>query len=121
MAGPAPGPHTRSPFGYRGGVEFRDEQPDRHEIGSRTYLVADVEPLDVSGIRTVAVGTALWLVAFLALLPFYGELVAQDREWWLWTCLAGFGLGLFGYSYCRRRRDAISAGEEPPGGLSDSL
>ena len=26
-------------------VEFRDEQPDRHEIGNRTFFVADVEPL----------------------------------------------------------------------------
>jgi len=26
--------------------------------------------------------------------------------WWLWTCLAGFGLGLFGLEYCRRRRRA---------------
>ena len=26
--------------------------------------------------------------------------------WWLWTCLAGFGLGLFGLEYCRRRRKA---------------
>ena len=25
-------------------------------------------------------------------------------SWWLWTCLAGFGLGLFGLEYCRRRR-----------------
>ena len=62
-------------------VEFRDEQPMKHEIGNRTYIVADVEPLDVDGVRTVEVGVALWLVAFLALLPF-------------------------GLEYCRRRRRA---------------
>jgi len=76
----------------------------QHEIGNRTYLVADVEPLDVDGVRTVLVGSIAWLVAFLALLPFYGELEAEGHTWWLWTCLAGFGLGLFGYEYCRRRR-----------------
>ena len=90
-------------------VEFRDEQPDRHEFGNRTFFVADVEPLDVDGVRTVEVGTALWLVAFVALLPFYGSLKDDGRLWWLWTCLAGFGLGAFGVEYCRRRREARTA------------
>lgn len=87
-------------------MEIHDDQPTSHAIGKRTYLVADVEPLDVDGVRTVAVGAGLWLVAFVALLPFYSELRDSGREWWLWTCMAGFGLGLFGYEYCRRRRKA---------------
>ncbi len=87
-------------------VELRDEQPKKHEIGNRTYIVADVEPLDVDGVRTVEVGTALWLLAFLALLPFYGRLEDAGHVWWLWCCLAGFGLGLFGLEYCRRRKKA---------------
>lgn len=88
-----------------------DHPPDRpneiktHEIGRRTYIVADVDPLDVDGVRTVAVGTALWLVAFVLLLPFAGRLADTDRVWWLWTCLAGFGLGVIGWDYCRRRRN----------------
>ena len=81
------------------------EQPETHEIGRRTYLVARVEPLDVDGVRTVAVGTALWLLAFLLLLPFYGRLHESHHLWWLWTCLAGFGLGIIGWDYCRRRRN----------------
>lgn len=85
-------------------VELRDDQPMKHEIGNRTYIVADVEPLDVDGVRTVEVGSALWLLGFLALLPFYGRLEQDGNLWWLWTCLAGFGLGLFGLEYCRRRR-----------------
>jgi hypothetical protein len=87
-------------------VDLRDEQPMQRQIGNRTYIVADVEPLDVDGVRTVEVGTVAWLVGFLALLPFYGRLEDAGRTWWLWTCLAGFGLGLFGLEYCRRRRDA---------------
>jgi hypothetical protein len=87
-------------------VELRDGQPMQHEIGNRTYIVADVEPLDLDGVRTVEVGTLAWLIAFLALLPFYGRLADHGRTWWLWTCLAGFGLGLFGLEYCRRRRTA---------------
>ncbi|QWF24878.1 DUF2530 domain-containing protein [Nocardioides sp. LMS-CY] len=76
----------------------------QHEIGNRTYFIADVEPMDVDGVRTVEVGSALWLVAFVALLPFYGRLEESGRLWWLWTCMAGLGLGLIGLEYCRRRR-----------------
>lgn len=75
-----------------------------HEIGSRTYVVADVAPLDVDGTWTVAVGAGLFLVGFLVLLPFRDSLEAAGRDWWLWTCLAGFGLGVIGWDYCRRRR-----------------
>jgi len=74
---------------------------------------ADVEPLDVDGVRTVAVGTALWIVAFLALLPFYGTLEATGRTWWLWTCVAGFGFGLLGLEYCRRRRNQLQHRPRP--------
>ncbi|UPK74445.1 DUF2530 domain-containing protein [Nocardioidaceae bacterium SCSIO 66511] len=77
------------------------------EVGQRTYAVASVDPLDVDGVRTVTVGTVLWLVAFLALLPFVGPLRDSGNIWWLWTCLAGFGLGLIGIEYCRRRRHAL--------------
>lgn len=83
----------------------RPNEIKTHEIGRRTYIVADVDPLDVDGVRTVAVGTALWLVAFVLLLPFAGRLADTDRVWWLWTCLAGFGLGVIGWDYCRRRRN----------------
>jgi hypothetical protein len=75
-----------------------------HEIGSRTYIVADVEPLDVDGTRTVAVGSGLFLLAFLVLLPFHGRLEDAGKAWWVWTCLAGFGLGVVGWGYCRLRR-----------------
>ena len=90
-------------------MELRDNQPTQHEIGNRTYIVADVEPLDLDGVRTVEVGTIAFLIGFVALLPFYGSLADDGRTWWLWTCLAGFGLGLFGIEYCRRRRIAPQA------------
>jgi len=90
-------------------VELRDEQPMQHEIGNRTYLIAPVEPLDVDGVRTVQVGTGVFFLAFLALLPFYGRLEQSDRLWVLWMCLAGVGLGLLGAEYCKRRRVVRSA------------
>lgn len=90
-----------------------------HQVGKRHFIVADVEPLDVDGVRTVEVGTAIFFVAFLALLPFYGRLSEDGNVWWLWSCLAGVGLGLLGLEYCRRRRrvrlqqQAESAGTAP--------
>lgn len=87
-------------------MEIRDDGTQVHEFGNRRYLVANVEPLDVDGVRTVTIGTLIWFVGFLALLPFYGRLEENGREWWLWACLAGVGLGLCGVEYCRRRRSA---------------
>ena len=85
-------------------MDFSDEQPTEHEFRNKTYLIADVEPLDVDGVRTVEVGTGIFFLAFLALIPFYGRLADDGHAWWLWTCLAGVGLGLLGLEYCRRRR-----------------
>ena len=95
-------------------MELRDDQPRQHEIGNRTYIVADVEPLDVDGVRTVEIGSLMWLIAFVALLPFYGELEEHGRLWWLWTCLAGLLCGIPGlltmlrHDANRRRRRALT-------------
>ena len=77
------------------------------EIGSQTHRVAEVEPMDVDGVRTLTVGTIIWGVAAVALLPFLGTLEEQGRTWWMWTAVAGLGLGLIGIEYCRRRRNAL--------------
>lgn len=91
------------PHSVGGPVEGPVEAVTTHEIGSRTYVVAEVDPLDVDGTWTVAVGSVIFLVAFVALLPFYGSLEESGRSWWVWSCLAGFVLGVVGWDYCRRR------------------
>ncbi len=73
---------------------------------------AKIPPLDVTGVRTVAVGACLWLVALAALLPFYPTLQDQGRGWWLWTCVTGFLFGLLGLEYCRRRRRRLASQPE---------
>ena len=90
-------------------MDLHEDRPDRHEFGRRTYLIAPVDPLDVDGVRTVQVGTALFALAFVALLPFYGRLGEENLTWLLWMCLTGVGLGLIGLDYCRRRRSARAA------------
>lgn len=75
------------------------------------HRLSTAEPLDVDGTRTVGIGVGVWVVAGLVLLLGYrDDLVAAGNEWWLWSCLAGVGLGLLGWAYCRRRRDRARAG-----------
>jgi hypothetical protein len=104
----AEGPRRSAPYPEQPVDEVRT-----HEIGNRTYVVANVDPLDVDGTRTVAVGSLLFLVAFVLLLPFHERLEDAGRTWWLWTCLAGFGLGVIGWDYCRRRKKRREARELP--------
>lgn len=69
----------------------------------------DPPPLETDEVRVVAVGTALWGLALLVLLPFRGRLLDDGRGWWLWTCAAGMSLGLWGLRICLRRRAARRA------------
>lgn len=79
------------------------------EIGSTThYVVEDVDSLDTDGVWTMIIGTVLWGVATIAMLPFVGTLDSAGRGWWIWTSLAGLGLGLIGIEYCRLRRAALN-------------
>jgi hypothetical protein len=48
-----------------------------------------------------AVITAAWAVAVIVLLMLRDHLPAGDR-WWLWTCVAGLGLGIFALWYVPR-------------------
>ena len=60
------------------------------------------EPLDVDVARLVLIGMALWAVAFVVLLPFRSRLAEDGNGFWLWTCVAGFGLGILGYLLASR-------------------
>jgi len=42
--------------------------------------------------------TAGWALALIVLVIVRGQLPA-DARWWLWTCAAGFAMGLFGLWY----------------------
>jgi Protein of unknown function (DUF2530) len=48
-----------------------------------------------------AVITAGWAVALVIMLALRARLPASE-QWWIWTCVAGVGLGLFGLCYVPR-------------------
>ena len=58
-------------------------------------------------VATITGGTILWFVLFLVQLPFYGWFDDHGHLWWVWTCLAGGGLGLIGIWYVRGRDAAL--------------
>lgn len=98
-AAPPPQPSGATP---RSRAAQREAAAARQEV----HQLSTAEPLDVDGTKGVGIGTALWAVAGLVLLVGYrDDLTAADSQWWLWTCVAGIGLGLLGWTYCRRRRE----------------
>ncbi len=58
-------------------------------------------PLEANDELVTAVITAGWAVALVVLLVLRDQLPASER-WWIWTCLAGLVMGLFGLWYVPR-------------------
>jgi hypothetical protein len=58
-------------------------------------------PLEANDQLVTGVITAGWAVALIVLLAVRPDIPAADR-WWIWTCVAGVGLGIFGLLYVPR-------------------
>ena len=69
----------------------------------------DPAPLPFDGVRTVTIGTVVWFVAFVVMLPFWSRLEDDGRLWWIATAAVGAGLGCLGIVYCRRRSTRLRA------------
>ena len=64
-------------------------------------------PLEANDQLVTAVITAGWVVALIVLFAVRTDIPPVDR-WWIWTCAAGVGLGVFGLLYVpllKRSRD----------------
>jgi hypothetical protein len=57
---------------------------------------ASEEESDPAMVPFAVAGLVIWAVIGLAMLPFRDRLVAAGHGSWLWTCLAGFLLGIAG-------------------------
>jgi len=75
-------------------------------------------PLEGNDRLITAVITAGWAVALVVVLIVRSSLPAGER-WWVWTCVAGLVLGLFGLWYVphlqRRRAEAAAQRAVRPG------
>ncbi len=74
------------------------------------HLASRPDPLPLEGdiVRTMLVGTVLWVVALVVLLGLLFTDAADVRGWWLGMCGYGIALGLVGTWYCRRREAAVA-------------
>ncbi|TDD59839.1 DUF2530 domain-containing protein [Actinomadura rubrisoli] len=59
----------------------------------------DPPPMQTNDVRIAAAGTLAWAVALVVLL-LVG--LPSDDRWWLWVCVAGIAIGLFGTWYTPR-------------------
>ncbi len=73
------------------------------------FDIASVKPLDTDGVAAIAIGTVLFAIAFVVSLFWRESLAADGREWWIWVCAVGAGLGVIGTAYTARRRAAYRA------------
>ena len=55
-------------------------------------------PLEGNDLIITVTGTAAWAVALIVLVLLRDQIPAASR-WWIWTCVAGVGFGLFGLVY----------------------
>jgi len=68
-------------------------------------------PKEADDRQVTAVITAGWAIAFAVVLIVRHSLPA-DARWWVWTCVVGIAMGLFGLWYVpflKRRRARIAA------------
>ena len=62
-------------------------------------------PLEANDQLVMGVITAGWVIALIVLLIVRGSLPAGSR-WWIWTCLTGAAMGIFGFWYVPRVKRA---------------
>ncbi len=75
-------------------------------VGSSHSSHSSQESEQSDAVVPVTVGTVLWAVVLVGLLPFRTRLEAAGKDWWIWVCLTGLVLGVLGSLWVRRRRDA---------------
>lgn len=75
-------------------------------------------PLETNEQVVTGIVTAGWAVALITVLVLRDRLPAGER-WWIWTCLAGFLMGLFGLWYVphlKRKRARTAQRQRHAGG-----
>jgi Protein of unknown function (DUF2530) len=88
----------------------RDQEaaPDGSAAEGAEAARLELEPMEVDLVRIVGIGTVLFAVAFLILIPMRASLEHDGHGRWPWIALSGAVLGLIGLGYVRRRAQRMS-------------
>ena len=68
----------------------------------------ELKPMEVDLARIVLLGTVLYAIAAVFLLPMQSSLNHDGRGRWPWVAVSGVVLGLIGYFFVKRRDRAIA-------------
>jgi hypothetical protein len=69
-------------------------------------------PLEGNDQLVTGIITAGWAVALVVLLILRDQLPASER-WWIWACVAGLAIGVFGLCYVPRLKRSRSRPDSP--------
>jgi hypothetical protein len=72
--------------------------PERNPRPPKAELREAPPALEGNDLIITSAGTIAWAVALVVLLLLRDEL-PKASYWWIWTCVAGVGFGLFGLVY----------------------
>jgi hypothetical protein len=75
-----------------------DREAERQARPRERELRETPPPLEGNDFIITSAGTIAWAVALVVLLLLRDKLPVASR-WWIWTCVAGVGFGLFGLVY----------------------
>ena len=75
------------------------------QTGEQEQRPSPPPPLEANDQLVTATITAGWAVALVVLLIVRNSLPSGER-WWIWTCVSGLALGLFGLWYVPRMKRA---------------
>ncbi|HWG27928.1 DUF2530 domain-containing protein [Actinospica sp.] len=89
-------------------IPAESDKPIEQPPNGGTRELKPMEPMEVDLARIVLLGTVLYAVAAVILLPMQSSLTHDGHGRWPWVAVSGVGLGLLGYWYLKRRDRAIA-------------
>ena len=68
----------------------------------------ELKPMEFDLAKVVLIGTVLYAIAAVVMLPLHTSLTSGGHGRWPWIAVSGAGLGLLGLYYLKRRDRAIA-------------
>ena len=84
------------------------DKPTEPPPNGGTRELKELKPMEVDLSRIVLIGTVLYAVVAVVLLPLQTTLNHGGHGRWPWIAVSGVGLGLLGFWFLKRRDRAIA-------------